>query len=575
MASTVTIHVTASSRGVAGTFARISAQAERMGRRIQASVRRTADAAVSAFGSMAQGALESAVGAFQDLRTAALKLATVGPPLAGLGVVIAGVIGNLTGLASTLPAAILAGAASLVVFKLGLKGVGEAFEAGLSGDVEKFKEAMKGLTREAQDFVAGGLMVAAAWKSVQRAVQSNLFAGLGATLRIVNANLQPLAEKWLPKIASLFNGAARALGGFLSGADAKSGLDTIFAGATRALEGFLSAVPHLARAFTDIGGVGAAMFGDFGQGFGGMAERFSNWIRSLKESGELQAWADRAREAFATLGRIAGDVGRVIASVFKNGSDEGQTFLENIEAQTTKWAEFMESADGAKLVDSLGAIGAAMGHLVGVITFLSQVWLGWVAVYESGIALVSNGWNQMVQMAVSAIGAILAGLVSLLGWIPGIGDRLRGAQRDFEAWRNSSVAALNSTQGAVAGVQSSINNMHGKTIYIDVVQRGPSLGGTGGYRGLASGGIATGMKWVGERGPELVDFGAAGGRVKNAGASREMTRQGGGGGGGSQSININVSAGSGSTTFTDFFLGELRAGRIKMTVNSAGRVAVA
>lgn len=573
MASTVTIHVTATSGGVAGTFARIAAQAEAMGRRIQRSVARTTDVAGKAFADMTSGAISMVSEGLKKATQYVLLFAAAAPAVAGLGVVVAGVIGNLTGLVSVLPAALLAGAASLAVFKLGLKGVSEAFEAGLSGDTEAFTKAMKGLTREAQDFVAGGLMIAQAWKGVQRAVQSSLFAGLGATIRQVNANLQPLAEKWLPRIASLFNKAARAVGDFLKEASTKAGLDGIMEGVSRHIDGVLSAIPHLMRAFLDIGSVGASMFGDLGGSIEGAARRFADWIRGLKDSGELQAWADRAREAFATLGRIAEDVGRVIAAVFKNGSDEGQTFLENIEQQTEAWATFMESADGAKLVDSLGAIGAAMGHLVGVITFLSQVWLGWVAVYESGIAFIARGWNAMVEMATAAVGAIIGALVSIFGWIPGIGDRLRQSQRDFEAWRNSSVASLNSTQGAVAGVQNSINNMHGKTVYIDVVQRGPTLGGAGGYRGLATGGIATGMKWVGERGPELVDFGARGGTVKNAGASREMAR--GGSGGGPMQVSISIERGSSSGKLGDLLLDELRNGRLKLKVNSAGRVAAA
>lgn len=544
----------------------------RIRRNIGARIDRLGDSIRQVAGAALANGIETVSAGLQAAARNVVLFAAAAPAVAGLGVVVAGVLGNLTGLVSVLPAAVLAGAASLMVFKLGLKGVSEAFSAGLSGDAEKFREALKGLNVHAQEFVKAGVNIVNAWKPLQRVVQAHLFRGMATAFKDVNSVIQPLAERWLPKIASLFSQAGQGIAGFFKSAGTSGQLDTIMDGVWRNIDGVLKSIPFLMQAFTDIGEVGASMFGDLGQGIGSMAERFANWIRELRDNGTLQEWADKAKEAFNTLGRIAGDVGRVIAAVFRNGSDEGQTFLENIEAQTERWATFMESADGARLVDSLGAIGAAMGHLVGVIQFLSEVWLGWVAIYESGIQFISNGWNQMVQMAISAVGAILGALVAMLGWIPGIGDRLRQSQRDFEAWRNASVSSLNSTQGAVAGVQNSINNMHGKTVYIDVVQRGPSLGGSGGYRGLASGGIATGMKWVGERGPELVDFGARGGKVKNAGQSREAARAGGGG---ATQVNINVSAGSGSTTFTDFLLGEIRHGRIKLTVNSGGRVAVA
>jgi hypothetical protein len=540
---------------------------------------------------MASSAVAGAIGAVSNgLQLAtrhAMLFAASAPAIAGLAVVLAAVVGNLTGLASAGPAAFLAGASAAAVFKLGLKGVSEAFEAGLSGDVEKFRESMKGLTVEAQDFVAGGLMVASAWKQVQRVIQSKLLAGLGGDLRQVNANLQPLAEKWLPTIASLFNRAARGVADFFKSAGAKIDLDTIMAGVARHIDGITAAIPYLVQAFTDIGSVGAAMFGDLGKGIEGAAKRFAEWIRGLKESGELQRWADQAKETFQTIGQIAENVGRVIASVFKNGADEGQTFLENVEEQTRRWAEFMESADGQRLVDSLGTIGAAMGNLVGVIVFLSEVWLGWVAVFESGIDFISRGWNAMVEMAVAALGAILDALVTIFGNIPIIGDMLKQSQRNFEAWRDSSTNSLNQVasnaletagsvnqiSGAVHGAQSAINQLHGKTVYIDVIERkfmSGTLGGSGGYRGFAHGGIATGMKWVGERGPELVDFGAAGGRVTNHEQSREMARQGGGGGGGD--VNITVMPGPGAGTMESMLLEALRNNRMILRLDSSGRV---
>lgn len=591
MPSTVTIHVTASSSGVAGTFAAIGAQAELMGRRLRASIGRATDSAGKAFASMADGAVDSLVGALTNARDSALKLAAVGPPLAGLGVVIAGVVGNLSGLASTLPAAFLAGAASMAVFKLGLMGVSEAIEAGLSGDMAKFQKALKELHPEAQKFASVAIDIAKHWKNIQRATQGALFEGAADALGKLNAAIYPLAAKWLPQMASMFSRAGRALAGFFSSAEGNLGLEAVMDGAAKALDGFLKGVPFLVQAFTDIGSVGAAMFGDFGQGFAGMSEKFAGWIRGLKNSGELQAWADRAKEAFNTLGRIAEDVGRVIAAVFKNGSDEGQTFLGNIEKQTEAWATFMESSDGAKLVDSLGTIGAAMGHLVGVIQFLSEVWLGWVAVFESGKEFFIQGWEAMTQMVISFVGTMLAVAVAAFGWIPGVGDKLKQSQRDFENWRNSSTNSLNSVatnamntvnsinqiSGATGRAQGSINQLHGKTVYIDVIERkhmSGTLGGSGGYRGFASGGIATGMKWVGERGPELVDFGATPGTVINNGQSREMTRQGGGGG--VQNVTVTFVPGPGMDSQAAGFLnGLLRKGSWKATTDSAGRLAPA
>lgn len=515
--------------------------------------------------------------------------AVAAPAVVGMLIAAAGAVGDLTGIVATMPAAVLAGAASLAVFKLGLKGVGEAFEAGLSGDAEKFKEALKGLNVHAQEFVKTGVKIVEAWKPLQKVVQGHLFRGAAQALKDINSVVQPLAEKWLPKVASLFAQAGQAVGKFFKSAGVGDQLDVIMRGVWQNIDGVLKAIPPLMRAFLDIGEVGASLFGDMGQGVGNLAERFANWIRSLKESGELQAWVDRARESFNTLLDILGNIGRVIKAIFKNGADEGQTFLENIEKQTEAWAQFMESADGKKFVDTLGTIGAALGNVIGLIKFLSEVWLGWVAVYESFISFWTQGWDQMMEYAVAAMGAILDALVTLFGWMPGIGDRLKQAQADFNAWRDSSTNAINQVSNSfisgassvntmsssVSRLSGAINSLQSRTVYIDVIERKTmtgTLGGSGGYRGLASGGIASGVKLVGERGPELVDFGAAGARVKNNAESKELARRGDGG---AVQVNLTVEKGPGGGDLADLVLGAIRKGAIKLKVDTGGRVAVA
>lgn len=588
--ASVSIHVTASAGGVGAVFARVAAQARAMMRSVERSVGRATDTAGNAISEMANGAISSLSRALQSGTKYAMAFAAAAPLLAGALIAAAGAVGDLTGLVATLPAAVLAGAASLAVFGLGLKGVKDAFEAGLSGDVKKFQESLKGLNVHAQDFVKTGVKIVEAWKPLQKVVQGHLFRGAAQALRDINGVVQPLAEKWLPKIANLFAQAGQAVGRFFKSAGVGDQLDTIMRGVWQNIDGVLKAIPPLMRAFLDIGEVGASLFGDMGQGVGNLAQRFADWIRGLKESGELQAWVDRAKESFNTLLEILGNIGRVIKAIFKNGADEGQTLLENIEKQTEAWAQFMESADGKKFVDTLGTIGAALGNVIGLIKFLSEVWLGWVAVYESFIEFWNRGWDQMMEYAVAAMGAILDALVAIFGKIPIIGDMLKQAQADFNAWRDSSTSAINQVSNSfisgasavntmsngVNRLNSAINSLQNRTVYIDVIERKTmtgTLGGSGGYRGLASGGIATGVKLVGERGPELVDFGTAGARVTNNAESRELARRGGGSG--PMQVNLTVEKGAGGGDLADIVLGLIRGNKIKLKVDTGGRVAVA
>ena len=118
----------------------------------------------------------------------------------------------------------------------------------------------------------------------------------------------------------------------------------------------------------------------------------------------------------------------------------------------------------------------------------------------------SNMWNAGQNVA-HAIGNIVNAIQGAIGWF----SKLAGAAN----------SALGGIPGKVLG----------------------ALGfASGGIVGAASGGVHGGMRWVGERGPELVRL-PLGSTVYPAGQSAAMAAQGGSGGGNSYSINVTVAPG--------------------------------
>ena len=109
------------------------------------------------------------------------------------------------------------------------------------------------------------------------------------------------------------------------------------------------------------------------------------------------------------------------------------------------------------------------------------------------------------------------------------------------AWKNVSSTAATAIGQMVTGfqslestVRSVIASIIAEMVRISVVKPiAATLGASFGLPGFAaSGGYHQGLTWVGERGPELVDFGASGAMVYNAMDSQRMA--------GGQSLTVNM-----------------------------------
>lgn len=437
-----------------------------------------------------------------------------------------GVTGNLLGATQLIAPAVIAAAAGMAVFKMALSGVGDAFKAGLSGDAKEFADALKKLHPNAAEAVKTLLDLRREWKSTQRAVQGNFFAGFRGDVIAVSRALQPIANKWLPKIATAFATARHALRYVLTEA-AKSGqLDTIFAGVTRFFQGLLSSIAPLARAFLDVAEVASGAFGDIGVGIGSAAQKFADWIREMKENGKLKEWLDKAMESLRQLKEIAGNVGEMLAAIFRASNDEGQSFLEKLNEITQKMADWLNSSDGQQLIDTLASI-------VTWIIACKPAFEAVAATMSFAFGVISNAWagikgivGGVVTYILGAYEWLLSGAVKAFGWIPGLGPKLEAARAQFERWKNGVNEAINGIQKTVDITVRYRAVRIGPHMVSGAQQSGTYISGTG---GRAQGGpMRAGVMYrVNEQGQEFIQLGSSG-RAYNA---RESAGMFGGGGG--------------------------------------------
>ncbi len=489
----------------------------------------------------------------------------------GAAMTLLGVLGNILPAVQLIAPAAFAAGAGLAVWRMALSGVADAMKAGIAGDTEEFAEALKKLTPNAASAVRTLVDLRSEWKRTQKAVQESFFAGFRDDAIAVSRALQPVADRWLPKIATAFASARHAIRYVLTEA-AKSGqLDKIFAGVLKFFQGVLNSVAPLAQAFLDVAEVASGSFGDIGGSIAGAAQKFADWIREMKDNGKLSEWLDRALRSLAQLKEIAGNVGEMLGAIFKGASQEGETFLEKLNRITQQMADWLNSNDGQALISTLSSILAfviacepafhAVGVVMGaVLTVASTNW--------ANLRDIASG---VINYILSAYAWLLDGAAKAFSWIPGLGPKLQAAADQFRKWRDQANEAIN-------GIQ--------KTVNINVVYRAIRIGPhmvsgaqqsgewSSGIGGRASGGNASGLVRV--HAGEIVDFNSR--RVYNAQQSERMSgasyRPAGGG---ATVVNVLADARPASmgAAVGALFNMALKSGQLRLRVDSSGLVTAA
>ena len=242
-----------------------------------------------------------------------------------------------------------------------------------------------------------------------------------------------------------------------------------------------------------------------------------------------------------TFGKVTQGLGNGIIGFLQNALPP---IARAAEASAPLWDELAAQLPG--LGDAIGKFFNAMKNgspgatlfirdflevLERIIPFLGKIISGLSNMYIT----TRRVFAQMKVAAWDWAAAFLDAANDALGWIPGIGPKLRQAQgkvRQFQIDANRELKKINDIDVTVrirtigAGVLSSAAQAYAQ---LKKLGYGRAAGGVaGGIGAAASGGNRSNLTWVGEQGPELVDL-APGSRVHTAGDSRRMAGQGGGG----------------------------------------------
>jgi phage-related protein len=286
-----------------------------------------------------------------------LLASAAGTALSAVGALSAGVIAlvgaaaQAAGAIGILPAVLAGVVAVTATLKLGMKGVGDALKAVGSGDAEALSKALEKLSPNARDFVRSIQGIKPEFDRMQLGVQDALFDGLGSTVQSLAARYLPLASAGFKLLAGEINSTVKNVGAIL---DSPEAFDRIKASTEGIVVGFSNArqaALPMTQAVLDIVKAGSSQLPRLGDAVNTLATRFADFIRKGAESGSLEAFFSKSLDVASQLGRILGNLGGIIGSVFSAGQAAGGGLLNSLEKLTASAETFLKSVEGQ---DALG-----------------------------------------------------------------------------------------------------------------------------------------------------------------------------------------------------------------------------
>ncbi len=262
----------------------------------------------------------------------------------------------------------------------------------------------------------------------------------------------------------------------------------------------------------------APLVGSLGQGF---IELLDNMMPGILEA------VKASKPLFETLARHLPDIGKALGEFFSTiakSAPGANAFFSDFLSLITKLIPMIATVITvlASFYDTTRKIGET-----GVKVF--QGILGAVKWMASGA---KQAFLSFVLYAIDKLGSLLAGASAALGWIPGIGPKLKAAEKKFNEFRKNVNDELAGIKDKTVTIRMRVMGLAAANAAISVGQTLSAMGyAHGGIKGAANGATSSGLTLVGEHGPELAEV-KPGGRVWSNPDTQRMLGQGGQGNGG-------------------------------------------
>lgn len=390
---------------------------------------------------MAVGAAATIASASLGSMTAAV--ATLGGAMVGTVPILVAGAGMIGGVLATL--------------KVGTQGLAFAFEALAEGDMKNWGKALANLSPEAQKFAVSIKDVWGQLRQMKGAVQDNLFQGMGEAVTKLARTELPMLQKGMGGVATELNLAAKSVMEYIGSSEGIARQEVMWANTATVVRNLRPWLTNVTAAMFDIGEVGSSVLADITGGAGEAGLGFRKMIAEARASGELERVMRQGVATLQQMGRIAGNVGSVLGSVFTAARTAGADFLGTLERGTAALAQFMKSGAGqTALVDFFRESRATLDALGTGLAAAGKAAAGFVSAFSNSGGLSAAG------AALSDLMVAVAPLAEALG-------RLAGETLGLLAGAaGTAAAALGPLVGFISGVVSALGPL-GPMILASVV----------------------------------------------------------------------------------------------------------
>jgi phage-related protein len=290
--------------------------------------------------------------------------------------------------------------------KLAAVGLEDALSAALDpSKAEDFNKALEKLSPSARTFATTVRDLSPQLRSMQQAVQEEVFRGLGA-------NLERTAKSVLPVLRTNLVSTAGALGDMAAGvlgagrelAD-EGTLGKALGSASTGLQNLAGVPGIVVKGLGQIAAAAGPSFESLTLGAGKAAAGIGDRLGKAFESGAMQKAIERAVELLGQLAAVGGNVVDIIGAVFNAMPAGGGGMLGVLQSITGELAKIANSEQVQTalrtLFETMGTIGATVAPLIGQALM--------------AIAPVVSALGPPIQTLVTALGTALTPIIGALG----------------------------------------------------------------------------------------------------------------------------------------------------------------
>lgn len=293
--------------------------------------------------------------------------------------------------------------------------VAEAQQAAATS-TSALNDAMSKLSPNAQAFVRTVQALKPAWDAMRLEVQDRLFSGLSDRVRTLGQIGIPILRQGLTGTAGVLNQMAK---GALDAVTnlAKTGmLKQILSGATKSLDPLKKAPGQIVTAFGQVAVAAQPSFQKITAGLGSSITSVTDRLSKAFESGAMQKAIENAVSLFGQLMDVAGNVFKILGSVFNAGAASGGStvgMLKTITDELVKIFASKEVQGGLKALFSVMAtLAKTVAPLLGTaLKFIGQIFqqLG------PPVEILIKALGDALKPVIDALGPVLVQVAGALG----------------------------------------------------------------------------------------------------------------------------------------------------------------